>query len=113
ENPVVHPSAMIRRDLAVYRDVPWAEDHDLWLRLLGRGIVIGKIADVLLQWRDSPSRLTRTAKVYGDEERMRMRAHHLARIHAVSERGVAIAGAGPIGKSLARSLQAEGVVLRG
>lgn len=113
ENPLVHPSAMIRRDLAVYDDVQWAEDHDLWLRLLVRGIVIGKVPEILLQWRDSPRRLTRTARAYGEEARTRMRAHHLARLDAISEHGVAIAGAGPIGKSLGRALRAEGVTLHG
>lgn len=113
ENPLVHPSAMIRREHAVYREVEWAEDHDLWLRLLGDGVAIGKVPEVLLCWRDSPRRLTRTNPAYGEDARTRMRAHHLARLPGVAERGVAIAGAGPIGKSLARALRAEGVELRG
>ena len=42
-----------------------------------------------------------------------MKAHHLARLPDVPERGVAICGAGPIGKRLGRLLTAEGVTLRG
>jgi phosphoglycerate dehydrogenase-like enzyme len=42
-----------------------------------------------------------------------MRAHYLAEIPAIRERGVVIAGAGPIGKSLARELLALGITVRG
>ncbi len=113
ENPLIHPSVLMRRELADYRETAWAEDHDLWLRLLEAGVEIGKTPDTLLQWRDSPRRLTRTSAAYGTEARNRMRAHFLARMEAVRQSGVIIAGAGPIGKSLARALQTEGVVVRG
>lgn len=117
ENPLVHPSALMRKaavDAAGgYREVPWAEDHDLWLRLLERGAVFGKVPETLLSWRDSPGRLTRSDPRYGDAFRQRMRAHHLARNARIRSQGVAIAGAGPIGKSLARELIGLGVRVRG
>lgn len=41
ENPFAHPTVMLRtallRELG-YRDVPYAEDWDLWIRALGRGV---------------------------------------------------------------------------
>ncbi len=113
ENPVIHPSVLMRRELADYRETDWAEDHDLWLRLLESGAEIGKTPETLLQWRDSPRRLTRTSTAYGTEARNRMRAHFLARMEKVRQAGVVIAGAGPIGKSLALALQAENVAVRG
>jgi glycosyltransferase involved in cell wall biosynthesis len=117
ENPLVHPSALMRRAAVEaaggYQDVPWAEDHDLFLRLLEGGAVFGKTFETLVQWRDSPGRLTRSDPRYGDPCRHRMRAHYLSRMAAVRERGVAIAGAGPIGKTLALELQARGVTVRG
>ncbi len=117
ENPLVHPSALMRRAAVEaaggYREVPWAEDHDLFLRMLERGSVFGKVPETLLQWRDSPGRLTRSDPRYGDACRHRMRAHFLSRMATVRERGVAIAGAGPIGKTLAVELQAKGVAVRG
>ena len=117
ENPMVHPSSMMRKSAVEaaggYLEVPWAEDHDLFLRMLERGAVFGKVPETLLKWRDSPGRLTRSDPRYGDACRQRMRAHFLSRMAAVKERGVAIAGAGPIGKTLALELQALGVEVRG
>lgn len=117
ESPVVHPSAMMRRAAVAaaggYREVAWAEDHDLWLRMLEAGCRFGKTPEVLLEWRDSPGRLTRADAAYGEAARQRMRAHFLARLPVVAERGVALAGAGPIGKELARALRAEGVAVQG
>jgi glycosyltransferase involved in cell wall biosynthesis len=117
ENPMVHPSSLMRKSAVEaaggYLEVPWAEDHDLYLRMLERGAVFGKVPETLLKWRDSPGRLTRSDPRYGDACRHRMRAHFLSRMPAVKERGVVIAGAGPIGKTLALELLAKGVAVRG
>lgn len=117
ENPMVHPSSLMRKAAVEaaggYLEVAWAEDHDLFLRMLERGSVFGKVPEALLKWRDSPGRLTRSDPRYGDACRHRMRAHFLSRMAAVKERGVAIAGAGPIGKTLALELQALAVEVRG
>lgn len=117
ENPVVHPTVLMRHHIldaaGGYRDVPWAEDHDLWLRMLQHGARFAKVPECLLEWRDSAGRLTRSDARYDEKSRQRMRAHYLAAIPAVLERGVVIAGAGPIGKSLARELLALGVSIHG
>jgi glycosyltransferase involved in cell wall biosynthesis len=117
ENPLVHPSALMRKSSVEaaggYLDVPWAEDHDLFLRMLEGGARFGKVAAVLMRWRDSPGRLTRSDPRYGDAARHRMRVHYLARMPVLRERGVAIAGAGPIGKTLALGLRDEGIAVRG
>ena len=117
ENPVIHPTVLIRGSALAaaggYREVPWAEDHDLWLRMLQHGARFAKVPACLLEWRDSAGRLTRSDDRYGEKARQRMRAHYLAAIPAIRERGVAIAGAGPIGKSLAREFLALGIPVRG
>jgi glycosyltransferase involved in cell wall biosynthesis len=117
ENPLVHPSALMRKEairaVGGYREVPWAEDHDLWLRLLEAGSRFGKVGQTLLQWRDSATRLTRNDPRYGDVFRHKMRAHFLARMPAIKERGVVIAGAGPIGKTMAQELQLRGILVKG
>ena len=117
ECPVIQPSTMMRRETLEaaggYRPTEWAEDHDLWLRMLATGVRIGKVEEELFEWRDSPGRLTRSHEMYGEAQVWRMKAHHLAREPAVRERGVAICGAGPIGKRLARLLVDHGVVLHG
>ena len=117
ECPVIQPSVMLRREVIEaaggYVATSWAEDHDLWLRMLAQGVRFGKVDEVLLDWRDSEGRLTRSHAMYGEDEVWRMKAHHLARLPSVREQGVAICGAGPIGKRLARLLGGEGVTMNG
>lgn len=117
ECPVIQPSLMMRKEAVAqaggYRECGWAEDHDLFLRMLEAGIRFGKVPEVLLDWRDSPGRLTRTHPAYREDRVWELKAHYLARQPVVRERGVALCGAGPIGKRLARLLEQEGVRLRG
>lgn len=113
ESPLAHPSVLMRRDaverVGGYRDAPWAEDYDLWLRMLDAGMRIAKVPDALLDWRDGPARLTRTDGRYSEDSFLRCKAHYIARLAAVRERGVFVSAAGPVGKTLARHLLAEGV----
>lgn len=117
ECPVIQPSVMMRRApldaVGGYVATAWAEDHDLWLRMLASGLRFGKVDATLLDWRDGPGRLTRNHAMYGEDEVWRMKAHHLARLRRVRDRGVAICGAGPIGKRLRRLLDGEGVTVHG
>jgi len=117
ESPVAHPSCMVRRSwlkrIGGYRRVEWAEDHDMWMRLLEAGGEVISVSEALLDWRDSTSRLTRADSRYGEEARTAMRCHYLARLPEVRSRGVVIAGAGPIGKAISRGLSASGVVVHG
>ena len=117
ECPAIQPSLMMRREVleAVggYQTTTWAEDHDLVLRLLAQGVRIGGVPEVLLDWRDGPGRLTRTHPMYAEEQVWLMKAFHLAQVPLVRERGVAISGAGPIGKRLGRLLGEAGVLLHG
>ncbi|MFK7851813.1 MAG: glycosyltransferase [Akkermansiaceae bacterium] len=117
ESPVINPTAMVRMDwmkkVSGYHDTAWAEDHDLWLRLLAAGCRFGRVAETHFQWRDSKNRLTRQDLRYGTEARSRMRAHHLSKLAQIQENGVVIAGAGPIGKKLALDLKNEEVEVKG
>jgi glycosyltransferase involved in cell wall biosynthesis len=110
--PLVHPSLMLRRDaleaVGGFRDAGWAEDWDLVLRLVQRGYSLGKVDAVLLTWRDSPSRLTRTGAAYSPEAMLRLRAHYLA-LGPLAARPFDVWGAGPTGKRLMRALEAHGL----
>jgi len=110
EAPLVHPSATFRRDALQggWEDHGWAEDWDLQLRMVERGWALAKVPRVLLQWRDSPVRLTRTGPAYSDQAMFRLRAHYLAR-GPLRGRPFDIWGAGPTGKRLARELEAHGL----
>lgn len=111
DSPLANPTTLIRREVLEgyggYADPDWAEDYDLWLRLLEDGLALGKVDRCLLDWFDSDTRSTRTLDRYSQLGFQRAKAHYLARLPQVRQRGVAIAGAGPIGKKLARMLRDE------
>lgn len=51
-NPLNHMTVMFRRDvilsLGSYRDVPYLEDYDLWIRLLIAGYKVSNIGEILV-----------------------------------------------------------------
>jgi len=113
ESPFAHPSVLFRRekvlDLGGYREMGWAEDYDLWLRLARHGARFARLPQTLLFWRDRPERLTRTAAHCSLEAFRACKAHHLRRgfLRGVGE--VTLWGAGIEGKAWRRALLAEGV----
>ena len=111
ECPLPHPTLVMRREAFVgvggYRERGWPEDYDLVLRLTGAGQMLGKVPEVLLHWRERPDRLSHASPVYGADAFQRCRAHFLGPLR-VRGRRVVVWGAGPVGKGMARALQAEG-----
>jgi glycosyltransferase involved in cell wall biosynthesis len=98
EAPFVHPSVIIRRAALAavggYRDGPFPEDYDLWLRLHEAGLPMAKLPRVLLAWRESPGRATRTDPRLARERLDELRAGYLARDPRLRGRPLAIWGAG-------------------
>lgn len=80
--PLPHPTALLRRTLldrhGGYREGPFPEDHELWLRLLAAGVRIAKVPQTLLRWNDPPTRLSRHDPRYGVDAVARLRCDHLA-----------------------------------
>ncbi len=113
DSPLPNPATMIRRDVLEefggYQNPVWAEDYDLWLRLLHADHALGKVTDVLLDWFDGYSRVTRNSVRYSQENFQRAKAHYLSLLPRVKEQGVAICGAGPTGKAISRLLLREGI----
>lgn len=111
DSPIPNPTAMIRRSVLEssggYDDPPWAEDYDFWLRLIEEGHHIGKVPEVLLDWYDSPGRSTRTVARYRIDQFQNAKAHFLSRLSSIRKHGVAICGAGPTGKEIARLLKKQ------
>jgi glycosyl transferase family 2 len=116
ECPLAHPSFFMRSDrvqeVGGYRDMGWAEDYDLVFRLWRAGGGVSKVPDRLLRWREGPDRLSRTDARYSLDSFRSCRVHHLVRAFPHVARGVAIWGAGPVGKALSRALAEEGVPVR-
>jgi len=117
ESPVVQPTVMMAKSTLIeagaYRDDGLAEDYSLWLRLLHQGKRFAKVSERLYQWKDGPTRLTRTHPRYGQREMLILKGRALAEMEEVKGRGIAIAGAGPNGKVIASELLACGITLHG
>jgi glycosyltransferase involved in cell wall biosynthesis len=114
ESPVCHPATTIRRSaleaVGGFRDAPWAEDWDLWLRLDAAGFGFVKIPEPLLEWRQHAHNVTRRDPRCSIERLREGRATYLAPRLASMKRPIAMWGAGPTGKRLARELERHGVV---
>ncbi len=83
ESPLAHPSVAFRRApvlaLGGYRHGDFPEDYDLWLRLHSHGHRMEKLDDVLIDWRESERRTSRTDPRYARDAFDRLRAQYLAR----------------------------------
>ncbi len=115
ESPLAHPSVVFRREWVEraggYQERGWPEDYDLWLRLYLDGARFAKVPRLLLQWRESPGRLTRTDSRYSLENFLRAKAHYLPRGPLKGRDAVFIWGAGMVGRRLSKHLLREGAPL--
>ena len=113
ESPLCHPSVAMRRDaleaVGGWQDPPWPEDYDLWLRFDAAGWRMAKVPEVLLRWRQRQGSLTWTDARYSEARLREARAFYLAPRLAQRGKPLAVWGAGPTGKRLARSLEAHGI----
>ncbi|HET6421529.1 MAG TPA: glycosyltransferase [Geobacteraceae bacterium] len=113
ESPFVHPSVMFRggQVLAVggYRNMGWAEDYDLWLRLATGCTRFARLSQTLLFWRERPERATRTMPEYSAAAFRACKAHHLKKSFLKGADEVVLAGAGLEGRAWSRTLREEGI----
>ncbi len=108
ECPIGHPTLFARAGAISYRPVDWPEDYDLVLRLWAAGARFRNVEEVVLDWRDHPSRLARTDAHYSLEAFARCKVEYLRR-HLLRGRPVVVWGSGPVGKLHARVLIEAGV----
>jgi len=112
ESPLVHPSVAMRRAalerLGGWRAFDGPEDYDLWLRAFAAGLRFAKLPQVLLDWSDSPGRLTRTDPRYGSGRFLALKLAALAEGPLAGRRPAVVWGAGPVGKAWSRALRAAG-----
>ncbi len=116
ESPLVHPSVAMRtatlRRLGGWRDFDGPEDYDLWLRGFDAGLRFAKLEETLVEWRDSPGRLTRTDPRYAPGRFLALKLEALARGALAGGRGVVVWGSGPVGRAWSRALRATGHKVR-
>ena len=112
ENPVAHPAVMVRtevlRSVGGYRDGPFPEDYDVWLRCLRAGARFHKIRDRLVRWRDHPARATRVDPRYARSAFFPLKWDHLLRTRLTDRPTVAVWGAGPTARPWLRALKQGG-----
>jgi hypothetical protein len=123
ESPLAHPSVMFRRELVEfhggYRDGPFPEDYELWLRWLDAGVRMAKVPRVLLRWNDPPERASRTDPRYSPEAFFATKAPWIARwlrrhgLGTGDTRSLLVWGAGRPTRKRAERLSAEGVSIAG
>lgn len=106
ECPIPHPTFLMRRDAYIeaggYRDFGWAEDYDLVFRLFLKGSRFAKVAEPLLDWTESPNRLSMTANRYSDSEFRKAKRHYLFQSFLKNGRDFYQWGAGEVGKKWLR-----------
>ena len=112
EAPLCHPSVTLRRSaldrVGGYRDPPWPEDYDLWLRLDAHGFGLAKVPEILLRWRHHAGRATFTDPRYALAQHDAAKGHYLAPKLLARGRPIAVWGAGKTGKRIGRALARNG-----
>lgn len=102
ECPLAHPSFMMRREayeaVGGYQDRGWAEDYDLVMRFARAGYGFGKVDAPLLDWRESPGRLSMTSPRYSAEQFRALKRHYLFELYPLLGRTFVQWGAGAVGK---------------
>lgn len=116
ESPFAHPSVMFRRGLfeqfGAYRDGPFPEDYELWLRWMANGVKAGKVDRELLTWNDPPDRLSRTDARYSIDAFYRTKADYLCQWleqHNEHHPNVIVWGAGRITRKRVAILEQYGL----
>lgn len=113
ESPFVHPSVVFRKGevqrVGGYRNMGWAEDYDLWLRLAAAGTRFARLPETLFFWRERPERTTRTNPAYAQNAMRLCKLHHLLQGFLKGERRVILAGAGLEGRAWYRILHEAGI----
>jgi len=116
ESPMPNPGTLFRRaaleSLGGYRELPWPEDYDLFMRADAAGIQMGKPEPVLLRWREHDGRLTHNADIYCREQFQAAKVHYLVH-HRLDKQSVIIWGAGPTGRLTHDLVIAEGGAVEG
>ena len=98
DSPLAHGTAMIRRKTLEaaggWQERGWAEDLDLWVRLLELGVRFAKLPRALYGWRQHPASSTRTDQRYARERFMELKIAALDRTLLAGGRRATLLGTG-------------------
>lgn len=106
ECALAHPTWMVRRDvfdsLGGYRVNDWPEDYDFILRLNESGCRLGKVEDVILDWREHEERFSMKDERYSLAQFRSIKRHFLLRTVLAEKKHFWQWGAGDVGKAWLR-----------
>ena len=82
----------------------YPEDYDLVFRFFENGLKCIPTNKILHQWRDYPTRASRTDKNYADNTFMDLKIDYFLKLHRIKEKPLVVWGAGAKGKRIAQVL---------
>lgn len=98
ESPLAHGTALLRarwvERAGGWTERGWAEDVDLWIRLLETGARFAKLSRVLYAWRQHPASATWNDPRYARHRMRELRLHALGRGPLARGRRVVLVGVG-------------------
>lgn len=119
EIPLIQPTAMFRAKLVekhgVYQQGAFPEDYELFLRWLDEGVRFHQLPEILHEWHDSDTRLTRTDERYSPDAFYKTKALYFAKWFQRShpDKELWIWGAGRKSRQRAAFLENEGLIISG
>lgn len=118
ESPLMHPTFFLRKSyyqrLGGYRKTAWAEDYDFLLRAYLQNAIFAKIPQVLLEKRDSPTRLARLDVRCKRRAMFQAKAHFFARTNWLQKKKrLILIGAGSSGRLVKAALSRENIRVDG
>jgi glycosyltransferase involved in cell wall biosynthesis len=106
ECPIPHPTFLVRRapfeQVGGYQNCGWAEDYDLCMRLFLAGERFGKVPRPLLDWTESPRRLSMVSPRYAPARFRELKRHYLFLSYLRGRTSFHQWGAGEVGKAWLR-----------
>lgn len=118
EAPIINPTVLYRKELLqqhggyLHGDFP--EDYEMWLRWLNNGVQFQKVPEVLFDWYDSDTRLTRTDVRYSVDAFYKTKTKYLATwLHQNNKPYIWVWGAGRTSRKRAELIQHEGIWIEG
>jgi glycosyltransferase involved in cell wall biosynthesis len=102
ECPVAHPTFMMKRSAyeatGGYREFDGPEDYDMVMHIWQGGYRLGNVPAPLLDWHESPGRLSMTSPRYAEAAFRRFKRHWLGHSRITHGRPLYQWGAGEVGK---------------
>jgi len=116
ELQAINPTILFRRTIAekfgFYKEGHFPEDYEMFLRWLENGVKYSKLSEILLEWYDSETRLTRTDKRYSFDAFYRIKSKYLFRFLEKNNPffpEIVVWGAGKLSKKRVKYLENKGV----